>query len=88
MLALLPDETYVLVDDVIKVYRLLRNQKGFERWSVMKQELLVLSASLTAGGYIDNEKTYSLQTSLSPSLIDIIVAEHIANSQAAVTTSS
>lgn len=83
VLSLLPADIDDLVDDVIEAYELLRNKKGFGRWSVTKQELLLFSSSLIAMEYIDKAKKDVLSTAIYTSLTNIIVAQQTAIAVAA-----
>ncbi len=78
VLSLLPTNNDTLVDDVIEVYELLRTKKGFGRWSVSKQELLLLSSALVAFEYADDAGDCVVASALSTSLTNIIVAQQTA----------
>jgi hypothetical protein len=78
ILALLPvvlDET---VRDIGEVRQALRLQKGFGSFSVTSQELLILAAALVAGEYVESVKDGILTATLSTSITNIIIAQHVA----------
>lgn len=83
VLALLPGREREIADEVAEAAELLRRQQGFGVWSVGKQELALLSASLTAYNKVDEAQSGLLASTLSTSITNIIIAQ-----QAAVAASS
>lgn len=88
VLSLLPANADVLADEVIEVYELLRTKKGFGRWSVSKQELLLLSSALVSFDYADKASNHLLTSTLSTSLTNIIIAQQTAIAVVIATSSS
>ena len=87
VLALLPVDNDTIVNNVIEAYELLREQKGFGRWSLTKQELLLFSSALIAYEYLDDVKGHILTTA-STSLTNIIIAQQTAIAVAAATSAA
>ncbi len=88
VLSLLPADITSLVNDVIEAYEFLRTQKGFGRWSMTKQELLLFSSSLIALDYADDADSDILTTTLSTSLTGIIIAQQTAIAVAAASSAA
>lgn len=88
VLSLLPSSGDTLADEVIEVYELLRTKKGFGRWSVSKQELLLLSSALISYDYADKASNHLLTSALSTSLTNIIIAQQTAIAIMIATSSS
>jgi hypothetical protein len=78
VLALLPQSTDAIVRQLADTAGLLRSKKGFGVWSIAKQELLLLSAGLVAFDSLDKIKLGVLETTLSTSVINIIIAQQTA----------
>lgn len=88
VLSLLPANADVLADEAVEVYELLRTKKGFGRWSVSQQELLLLSAALVSFHYTDGANSNLLTTTLSTTITNIIVAQQTAIAVVIATSSS
>lgn len=94
VLSLLPADINTIVHDVTEAYEFLRTQKGFGKWGVSKQELLLLSAALVAYGNVDDMKSGILTTTISTSITNIIIAQQtaiavaVASSAAAASSAS
>lgn len=88
ILSLLPYEHKELVSDVSETYEFLRTQKGFGNWSINKQELLLLSASLVSYKYVDDVKNGILTSAISTSLTNIIIAQQTAIAVATATSAA
>jgi hypothetical protein len=78
VLALLPVETDVIVQDIHEAQLFLRSQKGFGSFSVTMQELLLLASAIVAAGYAENMDNEVIKASLSTSVASIIIAQQIA----------
>ena len=78
VLALLPVATDVIVRDIEEAQQILRSQKGFGRWSISKQELLIYAAAVTALEYAGNANSDVVTAIVSTSLTNIIIAQQIA----------
>jgi len=78
VLSLLPVATDVIVRDIDEAQQTLRNQKGFSRWSISKQELLIYAAAVTALEYAINANTDVVTAIVSTSLTNIIIAQQTA----------
>lgn len=88
ILSLIPYEQQQLVSDVSDTYEYLRPQKGFGGWSVNKQELLLLSAALVSYQYVDNVRNGIIESTLSTSLTNIIIAQQTAIAVAAASAAA
>lgn len=89
VLALLPLDTDEVVRQLEKTTELLRRQEGFGPWSfVAKQELLLLSAGLVALNSVDQMKRGVLDTVLSTSITNIIIAQQAALAAASAASAS
>lgn len=89
VLALLPLDTDEIVRQLEENSELLRSKKGFGPWSfVAKQELLLLSAGLVALNSVDQMKRGILDTVLSTSITNIIIAQQAAIAAAAAASAS
>lgn len=92
VLALLPCDDGDVVDGVVQTSEWLRMQKGFGRWSVAEQELLLYSSALVAYQYVQQLSGIVPMTTLSTSLTNILIAQQAAITAATVavvtTTSS
>lgn len=88
VLALLPVNPDLLVDEVVTVYDFLRTNKGFGHWSISKQELLLFSAALVSFSYADNANQQLLTSALSTSITNIIIAQQTAIAVVIATSSS
>jgi hypothetical protein len=88
ILSLLPYEQKELVSDVAETYEFLRTQKGFGNWSINKQELLLLSAALVSYKYVDDVKSGIINSMLSTSITNIIIAQQTAIAVAAASSAA
>ncbi|MEK3875303.1 DUF4003 family protein [Paenibacillus sp. FSL M7-0420] len=88
ILSLIPYEQQQLVSDVSDTYEFLRPQKGFGGWSINKQELLLLSAALVSYQYIDDVRNGIIESTLSTSLTNIIIAQQTAIAVAAASAAA
>lgn len=88
VLSLLPADPETLADEVIEAYEFLRARPGFGQWSVTKQELLLFASALIALGYVDDVKNGILQTTISTSLTNIIIAEQTTIAVAVATSAA
>jgi hypothetical protein len=88
VLSLLPTGADTLTDELVEVYELLRTKKGFGRWSVSNQELLMLSSALVAFHYADEANSDLLTTTLSTTITNIIIAQQTAIAVVIATSSS
>lgn len=88
LLSLLPADPGTLADEVIEAYESLRTRAGFGQWSVTRQELLLFASALIALGYVDDAKHGILETAISTSLTNIIIAEQTAIFVAAASTAA
>jgi hypothetical protein len=78
VLAMLPVETNILIQDILEAQDFLRRQKRFRAFSVTKQETLLLSSALVASVYADDMSNGIITASLSTSIASIIIAQQIA----------
>lgn len=78
VLSLLPVGIDTIVNDVTQAYKYLRTQRGFGRWTIAKQELLLLAASLIALEYVDDVQSGVLTTTISTSITNILIAQQTA----------
>jgi len=78
VLALLPVDTNVIVQDIDEAQHILRKQKGFSSWSVTKQELLIYVAATTASEHAHGEKDGVVAAAVSTSVTNIIIAQQVA----------
>lgn len=78
VLALLPTAVDVLAAEVEETAGTLRAKKGFSGWSVQKEELLLHSAALVAYHYVDQARRGVLQSALSTSIANILIAQQSA----------
>jgi hypothetical protein len=88
VLALLPGPVESIADDVAQAYGALRGRRGLGGWSMSKQELLLLTAALTAFAALDDGADGLLTTTLSTSIADIIIAQQTAMIVVVVASSS
>ncbi len=88
VLALLPTSIDMIVDQVIDVYEFLRKQKGFSRWSVTKQELLLFSSALVAFKNVQDAQNGILTATISTSITNIIIAQQTAIAVAAASSAA
>lgn len=87
VLALLPVDARLVVEDVAELCDLLREKKGFGRWSVMKQEMLVLTTALVASDQVNQAKS-GMFPALSTSIANIILAQQAAIAAAAASSAA
>jgi hypothetical protein len=88
VLSLLPADIEKIVREVDEAYEYLRTQKGFGAFTVSKQELLLLSAGLVAFDYVDHAKSGIVNTAISTSIVDIIIAQQAAIAAAAASSAA
>lgn len=88
ILSLLPSDIETIVCDVADSYKFLRTQKGFGSWTVTKQELLLLSSGLVAFDYVDDAKKGIVNTAISTSIVNIIIAQQTAIAVAAASSAA
>lgn len=88
VLSLLPVDVNEIVGGVAESYDHLRTQKGFGKWSVAKQELLLFSTALFAFEYVDSEKSGILATTISTNITNILIAQQAAVIAAAVSSAA
>lgn len=87
-LSLLPQENDTIVREVQGTYDYLRTQQGFSKWSVTRQEMLLLSAALVAFESVDEIKKCVLTTAVSTSIVSIVIAQQTAIAVAAASSAS
>ena len=78
VLSLLPVEIDTIVRDIGVAQDYLRTQKGFGSLSVSTQELLLYAVAIVANEYAQNMKDGILTATLSTSITNIIIAQHVA----------
>lgn len=88
VLALLPMEVESIVAQIEETMQLLRGKKGFGAWSVTKQELLLLSAGLVTLSSVDQIKKDVLESVLTTSMTNIVIAQQTAIAVAAASSAS
>lgn len=88
ILALLPYQESELTRSVSETYEYLREQKGFGGWSINKQELLLLSAALVSYQYVDDVKNGLVQSTLSTSITNLVIAQQTAIAVAAASAAA
>lgn len=88
VLSLLPCNSEDIVTDVSETYEFLRTQKGFGSWSIGKQELLLLSAALVAFKYVEDVRNGIINTMLSTSITNIVIAQQAAMAGAAAASAA
>lgn len=88
VLSLLPYDPEGIVNDVSETFEYLRTRKGFGSWSITKQELLLLSASLAALQYVEEVRSGMVTTVLSTSITNIIIAQQTAIAVAAASSAA
>ncbi|WP_379146166.1 DUF4003 family protein [Paenibacillus sp. sgz500992] len=88
VLSLLPLSREDIVNDVSGTFEFLRTQKGFGKWSITEQELLLLSAALAAIKAVDEVQNGILNTVLSTSITNIIIAQQTAITAAAAASAA
>jgi hypothetical protein len=88
VLALLPMEVESIVAQIEETMQLLRGKNGFGTWSVAKQELLLLSAGLVTLSSVDQIKQDVLETVLTTSITNIVIAQQTAIAVAAASSAS
>ena len=88
VLCLLPADADTLVSEVAEAYEILRTKKGFGRFSVTKQELLLLCSALVSFDYVGEENHNLLATTLSTSITNLIIAQQTALAVAAAMSAS
>lgn len=88
ILALLPVNIEVIVQDICDARAFLRKQKGFGVLSVSVRELLLYSSAITASSHADDLKNSVTAASLSASIAGIILAQQTAIITSAVVSST
>jgi hypothetical protein len=83
VLSLLPISKEELVNAVSETYETLRAKKGFGKWTVLEQELLLLSNSLVAFKYVEDVQNGVVSATLSTSITNIVIAQQTAITAAA-----
>lgn len=83
VLALLSADVQTIVAEVEETADTLRAKKGFSGWSVQKEELLLHSAALVACHHLDQARSGVLQSALSTSIANIVIAQQSAAAAAA-----
>ncbi|MGI6169611.1 MAG: DUF4003 family protein [Christensenellales bacterium] len=78
VLSMFPVHADRLSSEVVATYELLRTKKGSGRFSVTKQELLLLSSALVSFYYAGEAQNSLLTATLSTSITNIIVAQQTA----------
>ena len=76
-LSLLPVRGDVLVNDVYEAQKYLRAQKGFGRFSISTQELLLFSSAIISSVYA-KEMNDRVVAATSVSIVNIIIAQQVA----------
>jgi len=76
-LSLLPVSGDVLVNDIWEAQSFLREQKGFGRFSISTQELLLFSSAVISSVYA-KEMNDKIVASTSVSIVNIIIAQQVA----------
>lgn len=87
VLALLPVDVRLIVEDMAELCNFLREKRGFSGWSVMKQELLVLATALVASDQVYQAKTGMFPV-LSTSIVNIVLAQQAAVAAAAASSAA
>lgn len=94
ILALLPTDIDLLVQDLCAIRDALKEKKGFSMWSVETQELLLYAASILAAAQAKDMQDGVLTAALSTSITNILLAQQaamiaiVAASSAAAASSS
>ncbi|MCL2296159.1 MAG: DUF4003 domain-containing protein [Methanomassiliicoccaceae archaeon] len=83
VLALLPADVNVIVQDIREAMALLRSHKGFGAFSVSKQEILLYASAVTASGYNEDVEGDIVTAAASTAIINIIIAMQTAMCAAA-----
>ena len=76
-LSLLPVRGDILVNDLYEAQNFLRAQKGFGRFSISTQELLLFSSAIISSVYA-KEMNDKIVASTSVSIVNIIIAQQVA----------
>ena len=76
-LSLLPVSGDILVNDIWEAQSFLREQKGFGRFSISTQELLLFSSAVISSAYA-KEMNDKIVASTSVSIVNIIIAQQVA----------
>jgi len=88
VLALLPMEAESIAAQIEETMQLLRGKKGFGTWTVAKQEILLLSAGLVTLSSVEQIKQDVLDTVLTTSMTNIVIAQQTAIAVAAASSAS
>ena len=78
ILALLPVETETIVQSIYQMQKSLREQRGFSKWSVSAQELLLYAVALVTDEYLDSEDKGIVSATISTGVTGIIIAMEVA----------
>jgi len=78
ILALLPVELGTIVQNIHQTQQTLRTKKGFGKFSVSKQELLLFASAVVAGAYAQSMEDGVLTATISTSIANIIIAQQVA----------
>jgi len=76
-LSLLPVESESLLEDITKAQEYLRGQKGFSKFTICNQELLLFATSLVTSAHAKDMNDKVLAAT-SASIVNIIIAQQIA----------
>ncbi|KAA1178448.1 DUF4003 family protein [Paenibacillus sp. FSL R5-0744] len=88
VLTLLSSNNKDMVTEVSETFELLRTKKGFGSWSIVKQELLLLSAALVAFKYVEDVQSGIVTSMLSTSITNIVIAQQAALAGAAAASAA
>ncbi len=88
VLAMLPSDSNTIVEAVSDAYHYLRGQKGFGKWTMTKQELLLLAAGLVALSYANKAQDGVLAANLATNITNIIIAQQTAVAIAAASSAA
>ncbi|WP_179218646.1 DUF4003 family protein [Saccharibacillus sp. O23] len=75
LLALLPTDTRVIVDDIEQGFSYLREQKGFGRWSITEQELLLLVSGVVISRSVGQIRESVASPAVSNMLMSLVAAQ-------------
>ncbi|MBO0813026.1 MAG: DUF4003 family protein [Microlunatus sp.] len=78
VLALLPVQPQVIAADIGRARDFLRSQRGFGRFSVQPQELLLYATGVVADGYARDVRAGVLTATISTSITNLIIAQQTA----------
>ena len=78
LLALLPQETRILADEIEENAAYLREQKGFGAWSILDQELLLIVSSLLVSRSVNDARQQLSAPAASSVLANLLIAQQAA----------